>query len=526
LEPTSADVGPLWADLGLAPDSFELRFIIAPKLRNLNKLDSIFWAVSDPRNAEYGHYLSREELSKLVSPSAHSLEMIEQWLAHFNIGIDDSHIGGDFLFVHASVAQLSKLLQTDFHLFQHKTNGAQAVRATQYSVPTALAAHIDLIVGISGSIRSPSLHKSHRRTTVGAGNAVTPIEIKSRYNITDIGDPSVTTKGQAVAEFQADYYSAHDLQTFYTTYVANNTAYNITKIVGPDAKPISTEANLDVEYIMTVAPNVPTWFYSYTQMSLKGFWEDLMTYASAIGNDTSAPYVHSISYGWQSTPQPSVVYKQRMNVEFQKLGTLGHTIIFASGDSGTSCVNNQFEPDFPGESPYITAVGATVFQQGNSGTEIAVTEFGSGGGFSKNFPAPSYQTSFVAHYFKVANSTLPPAAKYNATGRASPDVSMIGQNVAIIQGGKRVMVAGTSCSAPMFAGVVSLLNQGRLKANKPVLGFINPWLYQVAASNPNAFFDVTIGSNPGGCGAFHCAVGYDPVTGVGTPNYAVLKTLI
>jgi len=88
------------------------------------------------------------------------------------------------------------------------------------------------------------------------------------------------------------------------------------------------------------------------------------------------------------------------------------------------------------------------------------------------------------------------------------------------------MVAGTSCSAPMFAGVVSLLNQGRLKANKPVLGFINPWLYQVAASNPNAFFDVTIGSNPGGCGAFHCAVGYDPVTGVGTPNYAVLKTLI
>ena len=38
-------------------------------------------------------------------------------------------------------------------------------------------------------------------------------------------------------------------------------------------------------------------------------------------------------------------------------------------------------------------------------------------------------------------------------------------------------VAGTSCSSPMFAGVVGLLNDQRLAAGKGTLGFINPLLY-------------------------------------------------
>jgi len=98
----------------------------------------------------------------------------------------------------------------------------------------------------------------------------------------------------------------------------------------------------------------------------------------------------------------------------------------------------------------------------------------------------------------------------------------------VIQSGSVEVVAGTSASTPTFAAVVSLLNQARLKAGKPVLGFLNPWIYQVAASTPTAFFDVTVGSNPDGCcfKGFPCEVGWDPVTGVGTPNYEVLKTLL
>ena len=82
-------------------------------------------------------------------------------------------------------------------------------------------------------------------------------------------------------------------------------------------------------------------------------------------------------------------------------------------------------------------------------------------------------------------------------------------------------VGGTSASAPAFAGYVSLLNEARLLARKPVLGFLNPFLY----ANPTAFTDIVKGTNaidrasdplPYG---FAAAKGWDPATGLGTPIF-------
>ena len=82
-------------------------------------------------------------------------------------------------------------------------------------------------------------------------------------------------------------------------------------------------------------------------------------------------------------------------------------------------------------------------------------------------------------------------------------------------------VGGTSASSPAFAGYVSLLNEARIKAGKPVLGFLNPFLY----AHPDAFTDVTKGTNAIGRGTgpvpygFEAAVGWDPATGLGTPLF-------
>ena len=91
---------------------------------------------------------------------------------------------------------------------------------------------------------------------------------------------------------------------------------------------------------------------------------------------------------------------------------------------------------------------------------------------------------------------------------------------------------GTSASAPIFAGVISLLNAARIDAGKAPLGFLNPLMYSAAANVTGSFYDVTIGSNR--CGAigftpqccshaYHAAPGWDAVTGLGSPNYAVLR---
>ena len=89
--------------------------------------------------------------------------------------------------------------------------------------------------------------------------------------------------------------------------------------------------------------------------------------------------------------------------------------------------------------------------------------------------------------------------------------------------GQVTPVDGTSASTPLFASVVSLINDELIAAGKSPLGFLNPFLY----ANPNAFLDVTTGDNPGcNTNGFPASSGWDPVTGLGTPNFGELKSLL
>ena len=106
-------------------------------------------------------------------------------------------------------------------------------------------------------------------------------------------------------------------------------------------------------------------------------------------------------------------------------------------------------------------------------------------------------------------------------GRATPDVSALGEGYQVYLRGKPNAVGGTSASAPTFAGLVSLLNEARLQDGKAAMGFLNPFLYK----NADAFFDVTKGTNAIGRGTgpikygFNCTKGWDPATGIGTPMF-------
>jgi len=343
----------------------------------------------------------------------------------------------------------------------------------------------------------------------------------------------------AVAEFQAQYYSPSDLQQFWTKYVPFAPFVPVAGVVGTnDPNSPGIEASLDIEYIMGVAPNIPTYFYSMKNFN---FWNDLIKWTNTLGNETNPPFINSVSYGSQGD-YPTDSYRARLDTEFQKLGARGLSIIFASGDSGAGCevatgesdvCDCTFYPSFPATCPYVTCIGATRFITGNTGPEGAVQAFGSGGGFSQFFSIPSYQATDVSDYLS-SGVKLPPACAYNATGRGTPDAAALGDiHFQVINDGVDIPVGGTSASAPSFSGVMSLLNDQLLNEGKPVLGFLNPWLYQTATNNPTAFFDVTDGNNfDTGCcrnsqqSGFLCTSGWDPVTGVGTPNFAVLSTLI
>ncbi|PVH73292.1 subtilisin-like protein [Cadophora sp. DSE1049] len=270
--------------------------------------------------------------------------------------------------------------------------------------------------------------------------------------------------------------------------------------------------------------------------------------------------VISLSYGGQESDLP-ISYQKRQCLEYMKLGLQGVSFLYASDypgdiDGPTGCLGpnlDVFNPTWPGTCPYVTSVGGTKVYPGSKVTdpnpESAVYDpaghpysvnFSSGGGFSNIYPIPKYQASVVATFFQKHNppykyysalspdtsntSTLPDIAAlagntggiYNRIGRGIPDVAANGDNIAVYNGGNFTLSGGTSASTPIFAAVINRINEERINAGKGPIGFLNPSMY----ANPAMFNDIVNGTNPG-CDTpgFSAVPGWDPVTGLGTPNY-------
>jgi tripeptidyl-peptidase-1 len=269
--------------------------------------------------------------------------------------------------------------------------------------------------------------------------------------------------------------------------------------------------------------------------------------------------VISFSYGETELGLPKSVVLRQCN-EYMKLGMQGISLIFSSGDAGvgwsdgvcTLRVNSTdpnsgpefelspdgkiFTPTLGSTCPYVTSVGATFLPTGSKAgqdQEVAVTRFQSGGGFGNYFGIPEYQAGAVGNYLDTFQSNHDPKSYkfytgqdpadvganggvYNRAGRGYPDVAAVGDNFALYISGVPLLIGGTSLSAPVFASMVNLINEQRLAAGKSTVGFLNPLLY----AHPEAFNDITVGSNPGcGTNGFAATEGWDPVTGLGTPNF-------
>ncbi|KAI1881799.1 hypothetical protein JX265_000625 [Neoarthrinium moseri] len=254
-----------------------------------------------------------------------------------------------------------------------------------------------------------------------------------------------------------------------------------------------------------------------------------------------ATNVISTSYG-SNEGDLGARYEQRQCAEYMKLALQGVTMVFSSGDNGVAgngaaCVDpatgafnsggsGLFTPSFPGTCPWVTSVGATQILNGSSvrSPESACEEvILSGGGFSNVFAAPTYQRAAVGTYF--ADSRPPYGAdRFNNSGtvRAYPDVSANGARYLTAVDGNFTLSFGTSASAPVFASLINMINEKRLAAGKGPVGFVNPVLYE----NPQVLNDITNGKNPGcGTDGFSAVKGWDPVTGLGTPNYPAMEQL-
>jgi hypothetical protein len=211
------------------------------------------------------------------------------------------------------------------------------------------------------------------------------------------------------------------------------------------------------------------------------------------------------------------------------------TLIGATSGGPAFATSATLYASWPASSPWVTAVGATRFEGQKVGAaEMATDYFGSGGGFATPAMLPdgdehwqSWQATAVASYVENVprGAHWPPAGSFDAKARATPDVAALGEGFQITYGDHITAIGGTSASAPLFAALVSLLNEARRQKGHHPMGFLNPFLYQ----NTDAFTDITVGTNAIGRGGasgaqqlkygFNCTTGWDPVTGLGTPRF-------
>jgi len=253
----------------------------------------------------------------------------------------------------------------------------------------------------------------------------------------------------------------------------------------------------------------------------------------------------------------------------------GITVLGSSGDGGTangtkqSIVGpgglgagpNQLIPfpsvEWPASDPLVTGVGGTYLctdpnattnqprtvdsasPPTNCQSHPGVSEVGwtnAGGGFSQVFARPSYQDTLPAGSTAIGAMRGVPDIGLQASSRTGalvyislPPAGSGGLLCPTASGGKAPCssgwydIGGTSLSCPQWAALVAIADQ----VNGGGLGLINPALYKIGA-NPamyaNDFFDVTTGKNqtdPSIAG-YPATTGWDPVTGLGTPNAANL----
>jgi tripeptidyl-peptidase-1 len=571
-----------WIDLGRAPPAQPIPLRIALSQTRFDELERHLYETSDPYHARYGQHLLKEQVEELVKPLPHSVDAVDAWLTHYGITGEEMisrSPAGDWISVTVPVMLAEEMLDTEFHLWKHAVDGDVLIRTTQYSLPEHLHEHIDLVqpttyfgrpkamgttfhltnisvvipglLGITiGTPGTPSSTPIPPQLTdpllgVNCTDVITVACLKQLYNANYT--PVATNKNSiGITGYLGQFANKADLQNFYTWELpaAVNSTFNTVLISnGQNDQTLSNagpEGNLDTQFGFGLTYPTPGTFYSTggsppftaddtTPTNTNEPYDVWLQFMLALPSN-QVPQTISTSYGDNEQTVPKD-YAVRVCQEFAKLSARGVSIIFASGDFGAGdndpdpgseeCFvigtnQTQFLPAFPASCPFVTTVGGT------TGIPEVAAPF-SGGGFSNYFARPSYQNNAVSSYLQ----NLPTgeySGLYNPKGRAYPDVSAQSENFLFFFQGIPYLIGGTSASAPTFAGIVTLLNDAQIAAGKPPLGFLNPMLYSIGVNGLN---DITSGNAPG-CGTqgFSAVKGWDPVTGLGTPDFGKLKTIL
>lgn len=516
------------------------------------ELDTLLQQQTDPASPNYHKWLTPAEYGQRFGLSESDLNKVANWLRSKGFTIVEIPPSRTYISFSGNVQQIQSAFRTEIH--NYLVNGQpHYANATSPAVPAAFA---DVVLGfqsLNDFRPKPRVRVNpHFTSSISGNHYLTPDDVATIYNIKPFYNAGYDGTGQKIAVVGQSTILTSDIAAFRA---AAGLSSNLPTVIlvpssgTPDSTDIN-EASLDLEWTGGIAKNATI---IYVNSGRDAF--DSLQYAIA---NNVAPVI-SVSYGSCEVNVTSVGASLMASMA-QQAAAQGITIAAASGDSGAAdcdysggsltitSATHGLAVDIPASLPTVTGIGGTTFNEG-SGTywdttnnssngsalsyipeivwndTVAVSDLSSGGGGkSIYFSKPTWQIGTG-----VPDDSARDVPDISFAASPSHDGYLICSQGSCVNGFRQAnnnlsVIGGTSAGAPVFAGIIALINQ-KTGASQ---GNLNPTLYSLAASTPSAFHDVTSGDNivpctagtqdcsAGGTIGYSATTGYDLASGLGS----------
>ena len=541
----------LGEDLGAVDSSFDLPGLILHLKQTPQQqraLERLLADQQNPATPDFHRWLTPEQFADRFGANTADIAKLTAWLQGQGFSIGHVSRGRRWIVFHGDAGKVRSSFHTNIHRYRsngemHYANSGDPV------IPGVLTDLVSSIGGLDDYAPIPDSHSvSPLETFTNGAHALVPGDYATIFDINPLYDAGIDGTGQKIAIAGESDILLSDIQTFRTTHLLPSQTPQLMLV--PDFPDPGTtgalhEAYLDLEWSGAIARSA-TVIYVYSTNAFN---------AAAYAIDQNLAPVLSVSFSVCEAFVGSAAQAQFRSMA-QQANAQGITWVNSNGDAGAAACDpngatvaqDGFAIRFPASTPEITAVGGT--QLNDTGGDYWNTTNGADGSSALGY-IPEIAWNDVA-VFKSLWATGGGASIFflkpvwqsgpgvpNDGLRDTPDVALPASShnpYVITSLGKTWYEFGTSCAAPSFAGMLTLLNQyvtAHGMQAQPGLGNVNIQLYQLAQSNPAAFHDVTAGNNavPCAAGSPNCVggmfgeftgVGYDLVTGLGSPDLANL----
>jgi|HubBroStandDraft_6_1064221.scaffolds.fasta_scaffold03440_3 hypothetical protein len=498
------------------PGSQSINLALTLSLRNQDQMQSLMHDLYDPKSPSYRRFLSVEQFTEQFGPTPDDVAKVIQFATAHGLTVTNTAPNRLVVDVRGTVSQIEQAFQITMKLYQHPTESRtyfapNVEPSVESGVPVQGVSGLNNFdpprpIGLERLAQNEIIRSN--QTGSGPDGFFLGSDMRAAY----APGTTLTGAGQAIGLFEFGPYNLSDVQAYFT-FVSQPLNVPIVNVLVDGVSPVcgagcdDGEEVIDIQQSISMAPGLSA-VIVYEGNNDTDMFNQMAT-------DNVAKSL-SCSFGFLPADPLSD------EPIFQEFALQGQNLFVASGDGGAYYGNPADCANFsnlngcifyPTDDPFITAAGGTdIVTNGGGGTWQSETGWiGSGGGFSTNGLAiPSYQTP-VINASNQGSTTL----------RNIPDVAAEANtdNFFCANGGCFIGVGGTSLAAPRWAGFLALANE---QGNGTPVGFLNPTIYTLGqtANYGNDLHDIISGNdfNSGSPDLFSDVVGFDLVTGWGSPN--------